>query len=277
MVTLLGGGSSTIWSTEFPSFSWAANHLQKKHTKRYFWKTNFKQSQHQPTKFPKKHRNTIDIHIHTKWVPTSYKLYLYNSTYRSQKKRETHLFAAIFRGPKKTPVINCLFYNNLFKIHLGSCPTSRGRLFFYLVVLNQPISKIWWSSNWIISPGVKNYKKTFETTLPETNELPLGNGWLEYDRFLLGWPIFRGELLVSGRVPPSFASTHPVNHPRLRPEICSPRHGETSREAWQKVKGARLETTRFDQLLRGQEGSSLNGIICIYYMVVSIYIYISSI
>ena len=26
------------------------------------------------------------------------------------------------------------------------------------------------------------------------------NGWLEYDRFLLEWPIFRGELLVSGRV-----------------------------------------------------------------------------
>ena len=26
------------------------------------------------------------------------------------------------------------------------------------------------------------------------------NGWLEYDRFLLGWPIFRGELLVSGSV-----------------------------------------------------------------------------
>ena len=26
------------------------------------------------------------------------------------------------------------------------------------------------------------------------------NGWLEYDRFLLGWPNFRGELLVLGRV-----------------------------------------------------------------------------
>jgi len=23
------------------------------------------------------------------------------------------------------------------------------------------------------------------------------NGWLEYDRVLLGWPFFRGELLVS--------------------------------------------------------------------------------
>ena len=26
------------------------------------------------------------------------------------------------------------------------------------------------------------------------------NGWLEYDPFLLGWPIFRGKLLVSGSV-----------------------------------------------------------------------------
>ena len=26
------------------------------------------------------------------------------------------------------------------------------------------------------------------------------NGWLEDDRFLLGWPIFRCELLVSGTV-----------------------------------------------------------------------------
>ena len=26
------------------------------------------------------------------------------------------------------------------------------------------------------------------------------NGWLEYDPLLLGWPIFRGKLLVSGRV-----------------------------------------------------------------------------
>ena len=29
------------------------------------------------------------------------------------------------------------------------------------------------------------------STLPETNMAP-ENGWLEYDRFLLGWPIFRG-------------------------------------------------------------------------------------
>ena len=36
-------------------------------------------------------------------------------------------------------------------------------------------------------------------TLPETNIAP-ENGWLEYDPFLLGRPIFRGELFVSGRV-----------------------------------------------------------------------------
>ncbi len=35
-------------------------------------------------------------------------------------------------------------------------------------------------------------------TLPETNIAP-ENGWLKYS-FPLGWPIFRGELLVSGRV-----------------------------------------------------------------------------
>ena len=36
--------------------------------------------------------------------------------------------------------------------------------------------------------------------VPETNIAP-ESGWLEYDRFLLGWPIFRGELLVSRGVP----------------------------------------------------------------------------
>ncbi len=32
-------------------------------------------------------------------------------------------------------------------------------------------------------------------TLPETNIFAPENGWLEYDPFLLGWPIFRGENL----------------------------------------------------------------------------------
>ena len=38
-------------------------------------------------------------------------------------------------------------------------------------------------------------------TPAETNsEFTPENGWLEEDRFLLGWPIFNGELLVSGSV-----------------------------------------------------------------------------
>ena len=41
----------------------------------------------------------------------------------------------------------------------------------------------------------------FEVSLPETNsKFAPENGWLEYARVLLGWPIFRGERLVSGRV-----------------------------------------------------------------------------
>ena len=35
-------------------------------------------------------------------------------------------------------------------------------------------------------------------SLPETNVAPENDGWST--TFLLGWPIFRGELLVSGRV-----------------------------------------------------------------------------
>ena len=42
--------------------------------------------------------------------------------------------------------------------------------------------------------------KTQKHTLPETNIFAPKNGWLDYDRFLSGWPIFRGEPLVSGRV-----------------------------------------------------------------------------
>ena len=37
-------------------------------------------------------------------------------------------------------------------------------------------------------------------TLPETHIFAPKNGWLEYDPFLLGRLIFRGELLVSGGV-----------------------------------------------------------------------------
>ena len=42
-----------------------------------------------------------------------------------------------------------------------------------------------------------------EITLPETNGFAPENGWLEYDPFLFGArPIFRCEMLVSGRVSP---------------------------------------------------------------------------
>ena len=37
-------------------------------------------------------------------------------------------------------------------------------------------------------------------SLPETNVFAPENGWLEYDSFLCGWPVFGGELLVSRRV-----------------------------------------------------------------------------
>ena len=52
--------------------------------------------------------------------------------------------------------------------------------------------------------GVKYRMKKY--TFPETNNIAPENGWLEYDRFLLGLGlIFRGELLVSGRVPQSIS------------------------------------------------------------------------
>ena len=41
----------------------------------------------------------------------------------------------------------------------------------------------------------------FFSLKPNSNsEFTPENGWLEDDRFFLGWPIFRGELLVLGRV-----------------------------------------------------------------------------
>ena len=45
-------------------------------------------------------------------------------------------------------------------------------------------------------PWQENHDMTWPSiTQPETNISP-ENGWLEYDRFLLGLPIFRGERLV---------------------------------------------------------------------------------
>ena len=51
-----------------------------------------------------------------------------------------------------------------------------------------------------ISVSVKNVWMTL--TLPETKPASLTpeNGWLEYDRFLLGPGLFSGAMLVSGRV-----------------------------------------------------------------------------
>ena len=49
--------------------------------------------------------------------------------------------------------------------------------------------------------GIMANPDTTQDTLPETNsEFAPKNGWLEFDPFLLKRPIFRGELLVSGRV-----------------------------------------------------------------------------
>ena len=56
-------------------------------------------------------------------------------------------------------------------------------------------------STWISEPKENRWLDLLilEPTLPETNSLLLKiNGWKMY--FLLGWPIFRGELLVLGSV-----------------------------------------------------------------------------
>ncbi len=50
---------------------------------------------------------------------------------------------------------------------------------------------------------LKGEPPIFETTLPETNIFTPENWWLDYKPFLwegLFYPIFRGELLVLGRV-----------------------------------------------------------------------------
>ena len=56
---------------------------------------------------------------------------------------------------------------------------------------------------------------------PETNIFAPENGWLEYDCFPLGWPIFRGEMAVSfrkGTRPDrtgDISISPPLNHPAL--------------------------------------------------------------
>ena len=46
-------------------------------------------------------------------------------------------------------------------------------------------------------------------TLPETNIFAPENGWLEYDRFLLGPGLFSGAFAVSFRAPATFLRTVP--------------------------------------------------------------------
>ena len=55
-------------------------------------------------------------------------------------------------------------------------------------------------------------------SLTETNIFAPENGWLKYDRFLLGWPIFRGELLVSGRVRSPKLTFSPPEHRVFSPK-----------------------------------------------------------
>ena len=52
--------------------------------------------------------------------------------------------------------------------------------------------------------------KSYGVTLPETNIFAYENGWLEYDRFLLGWPIFRCYVSFrEGNLPPKMGVTLP--------------------------------------------------------------------
>ena len=67
--------------------------------------------------------------------------------------------------------------------------------------------------------------KIQNNTLPETNVSP-ENGWLEYKPFLLGWPIFRGELLVLGRIGFGMIPQSPVR-PSLRGHSKNPKNRGT--------------------------------------------------
>ena len=55
-------------------------------------------------------------------------------------------------------------------------------------------------SSWFQKGYINGYSIIPYSTLPKTNIFAPENGWLEYDPFLLGRPIFRGELLVLGSV-----------------------------------------------------------------------------
>ena len=68
-------------------------------------------------------------------------------------------------------------------------------LYQNLTQLSRPIE--WKKTFGEISDWVE---KSSLLSLKLTASLHLKTGWLEDDPFLLGWPIFRGELLVSWRV-----------------------------------------------------------------------------
>ena len=46
----------------------------------------------------------------------------------------------------------------------------------------------------------------FVSVYPPYSKFAPKNGWLEYDCFVFGWLVFRGELLVLGRVDPKVFS-----------------------------------------------------------------------
>ncbi len=59
------------------------------------------------------------------------------------------------------------------------------------------------------------------STLPETN-ITSENGWLEYDHFLLGWPIFKGKMAVSFRGCIPFPNGTPGDFPKKSSARKSP-------------------------------------------------------
>ena len=61
------------------------------------------------------------------------------------------------------------------------------------------------------SPNITEFRVFFHThpeTLPETNsQFAPENGWLDYNRFLLEWLIFRGYMWISGSVIPQLIAS----------------------------------------------------------------------
>ena len=63
------------------------------------------------------------------------------------------------------------------------------------------------------------YVLSLQPTLPETNSSPLKmDGW--NTSFFLGWPIFRGEMLVLGSVYFEHISSHTKELTLLYPEVA---------------------------------------------------------